>query len=97
MGGKEETPPMVGQQPRTDSLFYYFRLEELKQFSESARSQNAVEWAWEMNAASSVLGSVLAMVVGLHFGLNAELVCAAGAYLSATPLTLRWRPLATQL
>jgi hypothetical protein len=22
------TPPMMGQQPRTDSLFYYFRLED---------------------------------------------------------------------
>ncbi len=40
----------------------------------------AVEWAWAMNAASSVLGSVLAMVVALHFGLTVTLACGAGAY-----------------
>jgi hypothetical protein len=44
---------------------------------------NAVEWAWAMNAASSVLGSVLAMVVALHFGLNVTLACGAVAYLLA--------------
>jgi len=30
-------------------------------------SGNAVEWAWAMNAASSVLGSVLAMVIAIHW------------------------------
>jgi spermidine synthase len=45
--------------------------------------QNAVEWAWAMNAASSVLGSVLAIVVAIHFGLNVTLACGAGAYLAA--------------
>jgi hypothetical protein len=44
-------------------------------------SNNAVEWAWAMNAAASVLGSVLAMVVAIQFGLNATLACGAGAYL----------------
>ena len=54
---------------------------------------NAVEWAWAMNAASSVLGSVLAMVVAIHFGLNVTLACAAAAYLLALALlpTLRRR------
>src|SRR5207245_7475822 len=33
-------------------------------------NQNAVEWAWAMNAASSVLGSALAMVIAIQFGLN---------------------------
>ncbi len=47
---------------------------------------NAVEWAWAMNAASSVLGSVLAMVVALHFGLNVTLACGAAAYLLALAL-----------
>jgi spermidine synthase len=54
---------------------------------------NAVEWAWAMNAASSVLGSVLAMVVALHFGLNVTLASGAVAYLLALALlpTLRNR------
>jgi hypothetical protein len=46
-------------------------------------SDNAVEWAWAMNASASVLGSVLAMVVAIQFGLNVTLACGAAAYLSA--------------
>ncbi len=33
-----------------------------------------------MNAASSVLGSVLAMVIAIQFGLNVTLACGAAAY-----------------
>ena len=47
----------------------------------SASTDNAVEWAWAMNAAASVLGSVLAMVVAIQFGLTVTLACGAGAYL----------------
>jgi spermidine synthase len=47
---------------------------------------NAVEWAWAMNAASSVLGSVLAMVIAIRFGLNVTLACGAAAYLLALAL-----------
>jgi hypothetical protein len=36
-----------------------------------------------MNAGSSVLGSVLAMVIAIQYGLNATLACGAGAYLTA--------------
>ena len=43
----------------------------------------AVEWAWAMNAASSVLGSVLAVVIAIQFGLNVTLACGAAAYLLA--------------
>jgi hypothetical protein len=39
-----------------------------------------------MNAASSVLGSVLAIVIALRFGLNATLACGAVAYLLALVL-----------
>jgi hypothetical protein len=46
-----------------------------------------VEWAWAMNAASSVLGSVLAMVIAIQFGLQATLFCGALAYLLALGLT----------
>src|SRR6266852_1427672 len=48
-----------------------------------AADENAVEWAWAMNAASSVLGSVLAMVIAIQCGLNATLACGAAAYLTA--------------
>jgi hypothetical protein len=54
--------------------------------------QNAVEWAWAMNAAASVLGSVLAMVIAIQFGLNITLACGAGAYLCALLLTRTLRP-----
>jgi len=47
---------------------------------------NAVEWAWAMNAAASVLGSVLAMVIAIQFGLNITLACGAAAYLLALVL-----------
>ena len=46
-------------------------------------SDNAVEWAWAMNASASVLGSVLAMVLAIQFGLNVTLACGAAAYLFA--------------
>src|SRR6185312_14480258 len=49
--------------------------------------QSAVEWAWAMNAASSVLGSVLAMVIAIQFGLNVTLACGAAAYFLALTLT----------
>jgi hypothetical protein len=53
----------------------------------SETKQSAVEWAWAMNAASSVLGSVLAMVIAIQFGLNITLACGAVAYLIALTLT----------
>jgi spermidine synthase len=55
---------------------------------------HAVEWAWAMNAAASVLGSVLAMVIAIQFGLNATLACGVAAYLLALVLlpALRQQP-----
>jgi spermidine synthase len=44
---------------------------------------HAVEWAWAVNAGSSVLGSVLAMLVAIQYGLNVTLLCGALAYVSA--------------
>ena len=49
-------------------------------------NSGAVEWAWAMNAAASVLGSVLAMVIAIQFGLNVTLACGAAAYLLAMAL-----------
>jgi hypothetical protein len=46
-------------------------------------SDNAVEWAWAMNAAASVMGSVLAMVIAIQFGLTVTLACGAAAYVIA--------------
>ena len=50
-------------------------------------SGNAVEWAWAMNAGASVLGSVLAMVIAIQFGLNVTLGSGAAAYVLALLLT----------
>jgi spermidine synthase len=50
-------------------------------------SETAIEWAWAMNAAASVLGAVLAMVIAVHFGLKITLACGALAYMFAFALT----------
>jgi hypothetical protein len=57
-----------------------------------SEADNAVEWAWAMNAAASVLGSVLAMVIAIQFGLTATLACGVGAYLVALMLLPTLRP-----
>jgi len=54
--------------------------------------RNSIEWAWAMNAASSVLGSVLAIVLAIQFGLNITLACGAGAYLVALLLRRKLHP-----
>jgi hypothetical protein len=61
-----------------------------EQVSEPIADNSLVEWAWAMNAASSVLGSVLAMVLAVHFGFTAASALAGGAYLSAMALTFSW-------
>ena len=53
---------------------------------------NLVEWAWAMNAASSVLGSVLAIIIAIQLGLNVTLATGAAAYLVALLLTTTLRP-----
>ena len=55
--------------------------------------RNVIEWAWAMNAAASVLGSVLAIVIAIHQGLNFTLTCGALAYLLALVLTMTFRRL----
>ncbi len=57
-----------------------------------ASSGSLVEWAWAMNAASSVLGSVLAIIIAIRFGLNVTLASGAAAYLVALLLTTTLRP-----
>jgi hypothetical protein len=60
-------------------------------FPSGLRLVTIVEWAWALNAAASVLGSVLAMAVAIHFGLTVTLACAAAAYLLAASLARTWR------
>jgi len=57
-----------------------------------AHESNAIEWAWAMNAAASVLGSVLAMVIAIQFGLNIALASGAACYLLALFLLPALRP-----
>jgi hypothetical protein len=58
-----------------------------------AKNGASIEWAWAMNAASSVLGSVLAIVIAISFGLNVTLICGTISYLLA--LVLRGKLLGT--
>jgi spermidine synthase len=65
----------------------------LRALSESSRSSDgAIEWAWAMNAAASVLGSVLAMIIAIQFGLTVTLATGAVAYLAALGLTVTLHP-----
>jgi predicted membrane-bound spermidine synthase len=57
----------------------------------SMQPDSAIEWAWALNAASSVLGSVLAIVIAIQFGLNWTLASGALAYLLALALVPRLR------
>lgn len=55
-------------------------------------NDHRVEWAWALNAAASVLGSVSAMIIAIHFGLNATLACGAASYLVARALVSSFVP-----
>jgi len=48
--------------------------------AEDTAAGGSVEWAWALNAAASVMGSVLAIVIAMEFGLTITLVCGALAY-----------------
>lgn len=57
----------------------------------AAHDSNTIEWAWALNASATVLGSVLAMVIAVRFGLSTTLATGVAAYLLALLLvpTLR--------
>ncbi|HEX6881298.1 MAG TPA: hypothetical protein VF135_13090, partial [Terriglobales bacterium] len=57
----------------------------------SASDGSRVEWAWALNAASSVLGSVLAMFLAIEWGLRLTLVAAAVCYLLSAVLSRSFR------
>ena len=56
----------------------------------SGSRDSAVEWAWALNAAASVLGSVLAMFVAVNLGLTLTLACGLAAYVAAWGLGGVW-------
>jgi len=60
-------------------------------FPTGLRLVKTVEWAWALNAAASVLGSVMAMIIAIHFGLTVTLLCAAAAYLLAAVCSQTWK------
>lgn len=63
-------------------------------FPSGLRLVKTVEWAWALNAAASVLGSVMAMIIAIHYGLTVTLVCAAVAYLLAALCSRTWKRIA---
>ncbi|HET9280864.1 MAG TPA: hypothetical protein VFR24_02770 [Candidatus Angelobacter sp.] len=60
-------------------------------FPTGLRLVPTVEWAWALNAAASVLGSVMAMVIAIEFGLTITLLSAAVAYSLAGLFSRTWR------
>jgi hypothetical protein len=60
-------------------------------FPTGLRLVPTVEWAWALNAAASVLGSVMAMVIAIQFGLTITLLSAAVAYALAALFSRTWR------
>jgi hypothetical protein len=53
------------------------------------RAGGRIAWLWAINGAGSVLGSVLATLVGLHFGIRATLLVGASFYVVALVLSRR--------
>ncbi|HUN89302.1 MAG TPA: hypothetical protein VMU28_10950, partial [Terriglobales bacterium] len=58
----------------------------LRMLGERRNGDNRIEWAWAMNAASSVLGSVLSMAIAIQFGLSVTLLCGLAAYVGGMAL-----------
>jgi hypothetical protein len=68
----------------------------LRALAASRAEASSLEWAWAMNAAASVLGSVAAIVIAVNFGLGVTLLLGAGVYVLAALLvpTFKARALA---
>ena len=86
-----DRPPVVGQEP-APSVTAASGLRAIAATSTPGSSR--IEWAWALNAASSVLGSVIAMFIAIQYGLGATLFSAAVCYLLAALLS---RTLAKQV
>ncbi len=59
------------------------------------QNKPAVRWAWALNAASSVLGSVSAIFLAIYFGLRETLMAGGALYLLALVILRLTRPKAT--
>jgi len=59
----------------------------LRMMGDRGGDDNRIEWAWALNAASSVLGSVLSMAIAIQFGLGVTLICGLLAYVLGMALT----------
>lgn len=59
------------------------------------KQQQMVPWAWAVNAAAGVLGSVLAIFLAIHFGMDWTLASGALCYLLAELLSLQERDTAS--
>ncbi|HXE91829.1 MAG TPA: hypothetical protein VNK82_12805 [Terriglobales bacterium] len=57
----------------------------------ASRGEETIEWAFALNAAASVLGSTLAIVIAIQWGLGATLGAGAAAYALAASATSLWR------
>ena len=55
------------------------------------RGEETIEWAFALNAGASVLGSTLAVVIAIQWGLGVTLATGAAAYALAVPATSLWR------
>ena len=56
------------------------------------RYAEIVPWAWGLNGAASVMGSVVSMAVALHLGFTSLLVAGGAVYLLALLAGLRGSP-----
>lgn len=74
---------LVGIPAFTMGILFPMGLQLLEQWS-----AGAVKWAWAVNAAASVLGSVSAIVLAISFGLRETLIAGALCYLAASGLLL---------
>ena len=52
-------------------------------------NRHPTPWFWGINGATGVLASVVALMVGMAFGINVTMVLAAGCYLLLIPIGLR--------
>lgn len=51
-----------------------------------SRAPALIPWAWGINGYASVISSMLATLIAIHFGFTTVILCAAGLYLGAVTL-----------
>ena len=58
----------------------------------AGRHTEIIPWAWGLNGAASVLGSVLSMIVAIHLGFTLTLLAGGAVYLLAVLVAVRRPP-----